>query len=40
VQDRGQERRGWNFEVYKLYNRPDLAKYININTLKWAGHVT
>jgi hypothetical protein len=25
--------------VYKLYDELDLAKYIKINRLKWAGHV-
>jgi hypothetical protein len=39
VQDKGQWRRRYNFELYKLYDEPDLVKYIKINTLKWAGHV-
>jgi hypothetical protein len=39
VQDKGQWRRRYNFELYKLYDETDLVKYININRLKWAGHV-
>jgi hypothetical protein len=39
VQDKGQWRRRYNFEIYKLYDEPDLVKYININRLKWAEHV-
>jgi hypothetical protein len=39
VQDKGQWRRRYNFELHKLYDEPDLVKYIKINTLKWAGHV-
>jgi hypothetical protein len=39
MQDKGQCRRRYNFELYKLYDEPDSAKYIKINRLKWAGHV-
>jgi hypothetical protein len=39
VQDKGQWRRRYNFELYKLYDESDLAKCIKINRLKWAGHV-
>jgi hypothetical protein len=39
VQDKGQWRRRYNSELYKLYDEPDLVKYIQINRLKWAGHV-
>jgi hypothetical protein len=39
VRDKGQWRRRYNFELYKLYDEPDLVKYIKINRLKWAGHV-
>jgi hypothetical protein len=39
VQDKGQWRRRYNFEIYKLYDEPELVKYININRLKWAEHV-
>jgi hypothetical protein len=34
-----QRRRRWNFELYKLYDEPDLAKYIKIDRLNWAGHI-
>jgi hypothetical protein len=39
VRDKGQWRRRYNFEFYKLYDEPDLVKYIKINRLKWMGHV-
>jgi hypothetical protein len=39
VQDKGQWRRKYKSELYKLHDEPDLAKYIKINRLKWAGHV-
>jgi hypothetical protein len=39
VQDKGQWRRRHNFELYKLYDEPDLVKYIKLNRLKWSGHV-
>jgi hypothetical protein len=38
-QENGQWRRRYNFELYKLYDEPDLTKYIKINRLHWAGHV-
>jgi hypothetical protein len=27
------------YELYKLFNEPDIVKYIKINRLGWAGHV-
>jgi hypothetical protein len=30
VQDKERRRTGWNFELYKLNDGPDLAKYIKI----------
>jgi hypothetical protein len=39
VQENGQWRRRYNFEIYKLYDEPDLTKYIRINRLHWVGHV-
>jgi hypothetical protein len=38
VQDKGQWRRRYNFELYKLYDEADSVEYI-IDRLKWAGHV-
>jgi sorting nexin-29 len=40
VLENGQWRKIYNFELYKLYDEPDLTKYIRINRLRWAGHVT
>jgi hypothetical protein len=39
VRDKGQWRRRYNFELYKLYDEPYLVKCIKINRLKLAGHV-
>jgi hypothetical protein len=39
VQENGQWRRRYNFELYKLYDEPDLTNNIRINRLHWAGHV-
>jgi hypothetical protein len=39
VQDKGQWRRRYNFELYILFYEPDLVKYIKISRLKWAEHV-
>jgi hypothetical protein len=39
VPDKGQWRRRCNFELYKLYDEPDLVKYIKINKLKGDGYV-
>jgi hypothetical protein len=39
VQDKELWRTRYNFELYKLYGEPDFVKYININRLKWTGHV-
>jgi hypothetical protein len=38
VQGKDQWRRRYNFEFYKLYDEPDLVKYVRINRLKsaWA----
>ena len=32
-------RRRYNYELYQLYNEPDIVKYIRINRLRWLGHV-
>jgi hypothetical protein len=39
VQENGQQRRRYNFELYKLSDEPDLTRYIRINRLHWARHV-
>jgi hypothetical protein len=33
-------RKTYNHELYELFNEPDIVKYIKINRLGWAGHVT
>jgi hypothetical protein len=38
VQENGVWRR-YNHELCKLFNEPDIVKYIKINRLGWAGHV-
>jgi hypothetical protein len=37
--ENGQWRRRYNFELCKLYDEPDLTKYIRMNRQHWAGHV-
>jgi hypothetical protein len=39
VRDNGVWRKGYDHELYELFNEPDIVKYIKINTLGWAGHV-
>jgi hypothetical protein len=39
VQENGVWRKRHNHELYKLFNEPDIVKYIKINKLGWAGHV-
>jgi hypothetical protein len=39
VQENGVWRKRHNHELYKLFNEPDIVKYIKINRLSWAGHV-
>jgi hypothetical protein len=39
VHDKKQWRRRYIFELYKLYDEPNLVTYIKIIRLKWAGHV-
>jgi hypothetical protein len=39
VQENGVWRKRHNHELYKLFNEPDIVKYIKINRLGWAGHV-
>jgi hypothetical protein len=38
VQDKGTRRKRHNHELYKLFNGPNITKYINIR-LSWAGHI-
>jgi hypothetical protein len=37
VPDKGTWRKRYNRELYKLFNEPDIIKYIKINILNWAG---
>jgi hypothetical protein len=39
VQDKSTWRKRYNYELYKLFNEPDIIKYIKINRLSWAGHI-
>jgi hypothetical protein len=39
VQDKSTWRKRYNYEFYKLFNEPDIIKYIKINRLSWAGHI-
>jgi hypothetical protein len=35
----GAWRKRYNHELYKLFNEPDITKYIKINRPSWAGHI-
>jgi hypothetical protein len=37
VQDKGTWRKRNNHDFFKLFNEPNILKYININRLSWAG---
>jgi hypothetical protein len=39
VQENGVWRKGYNHELYELFNERDIGKYIKIKRLGWAGHV-
>jgi hypothetical protein len=39
VQENRVWRKRYNHELYKLFNEPDIVKYIKINRLGWAGYV-
>jgi hypothetical protein len=28
-----------NHELYRLFDEPDINKYIKVNKLSWAGHI-
>jgi hypothetical protein len=32
-------RKRYNYELYKLFNEPDIIKHIKINRLSWVGHI-
>jgi hypothetical protein len=36
---RRRRRRRYNYELYKLFNEPDIAGYIKVKRLQWAGHL-
>jgi hypothetical protein len=40
VQENGEWRERYNHELCELFNETDIVKYIKINRLGWAGHVT
>ncbi|XP_072400988.1 uncharacterized protein [Diabrotica undecimpunctata] len=37
--DNGLWRRRHNFELYRIYQKPDIIKHIKIGRLRWIGHV-
>ena len=39
VEENGVWRKRYNHELYSLFKEPDIAKFIKIRTLEWAGHV-
>jgi hypothetical protein len=39
VQDKWTWRKRCNNELYKLFNVPDITKYMKINRVSWDGHI-
>jgi hypothetical protein len=39
VEENGTWRRRYNYELYKLFNEPDVIGYIKAKRLEWAGHL-
>ncbi|CAG9834596.1 unnamed protein product, partial [Diabrotica balteata] len=39
VNENGVWRRRYNFELYRIYQEPDIVKHIKIGRLRWVGHV-
>jgi hypothetical protein len=39
VEENGTWRRRYNYELYKLFNEPNITGYIKAKRLEWAGHL-
>jgi hypothetical protein len=39
VEESGTWRRGYNCELYELFDEPDITGYIKAKRLEWAGHL-
>jgi hypothetical protein len=39
VEENGTWRRRYNYDLYELFNEPDIIGYINLKRLLWAGHL-
>ena len=39
ISDNGNWRRRYNFELDKLFGDVDALKFINLNRMRWAGHI-
>jgi hypothetical protein len=40
VEENGTWKKRYNLEVYKLFNEPDIIRFIKVKRLQWAGHLT
>jgi hypothetical protein len=39
VEENGIWRRRYNLELYKLFNEPDIIRFIKVKRFEWAGHL-
>jgi hypothetical protein len=40
VEENGTWGKRYNLELYKLFNEPDIIRFINVRRFEWAGHVS
>jgi len=39
VMEAGEYRQRYNYELYQLYQEPDIVRMVRVNRMRWAGHV-
>lgn len=37
MEEYGTKKKGYNLELYKVYNKPDITRFIKVKSLEWAG---
>ena len=38
-QENGTRRKRYNYELYEIFNEPNIVNYVNVKRLAWAGHL-
>jgi hypothetical protein len=38
-QENGTWRKRYNYKLYEIFNKPNIANYIKVKRLAWAGHL-